>query len=134
MRKVVDIMLKWFAVLAVFATLAGRASGAQQTTALIVDDIVCRGNLTTSCKFIRGHMFLRAGESLDENEIGNATLRLSWLSNFRSVAIHLEKGSQRGRVIVVIQVAEADPIATAFSAGLSFRSGSQSATVSGRIG
>jgi outer membrane protein assembly factor BamA len=133
MRRAAE-MLKWLAVLAVCVTLGAPAWGAEQTNALIVDDIVCRGNLATSCKFIRGHLFLRAGQSLDENEIGNATLRLEWLPNFRSVAIHLEKGAERGRVIVVIEVVEADPIATAFSAGLSFRSGSQSATVSGRIG
>jgi outer membrane protein assembly factor BamA len=134
MRTAADIMLKWIAVLVVLAALRCPAWGAEHTSALKVDDIVCRGNLTTSCKFIRGHLFLRAGQSLDENEIGNATLRLSWLPNFRSVAIHLEKGAERGRVIVVIEVVEADPIATAFSAGLSFRSGSQTGTVSGRIG
>ena len=134
MHRAADIMLKWLAVLVVLATLGCPAWGAEHKSALMVDDIVCRGNLTTSCKFIRGHLFLRAGQSLDENEIGNATLRLSWLPNFRSVAIHLEKGAQRGRVIVVIEVVEADPIATAFSAGLSFRSGSQTGTVSGRIG
>jgi hypothetical protein len=122
------------AVLAALAVVCCPAWGSDRPTPLIVDDIVCRGNSTTSCKFIRGHLFLKAGERLNEDEIRNAMLRLSWLPNFKSVAFHLEKGSQEGRVLVVIQVVEADPIATAFSAGLSFRSGSQSATLSGRIG
>lgn len=123
--------LVWFCVLALNCC---PVRGADRATPLIVEDIVCRGNLTTSCKFIRGHLFLKVGAPLNEGEIRNAMLRLAWLPNFKSVAFHLEKGSQKGRVLVVIQVEEADPIATAFSAGLSFRSGSQSATVSGRIG
>jgi hypothetical protein len=127
-------VLRVFAVLAVLAAAWCPVWGADRAPPLIVEDIVCRGNVTTSCKFIRGHLLLRAGQPLNENEIDNATLRLSWLPNFTSVAIHLEKGSQKGRVLVVIHVVEAGPIATAFSAGLSFRSGSQSATVSGRVG
>ena len=122
------------AALAVLATVCCPARGSDRATPLTVEDIVCRGNVTTSCQFIRGHLFLKAGAPLNEGEIRNAMLRLAWLPNFKSVAFHLEKGSQKGHVLVVIQVVEADPIATAFSAGLSIRSGSQSATLSGRIG
>jgi hypothetical protein len=124
-------------VIALFAALWAiccPARGADREAPLVVQDILCRGNVTTSCKFIRGHLFLQAGQALDEDEIGNAQLRLAWLANFTSVTIHLEKGSEKGRVLVVIQVLEAAPIITALSAGLSYRSPGLSAMLSGRIG
>lgn len=101
---------------------------------LVVEDIVCRGNATTSCRFIRGYLYVRAGQVLDEDEIRYATLRLSWLQNFKSVDIHLEKGSQKGRVLVVIEVVEASPITAAFSLGAASRFGSRSETLSADIG
>lgn len=101
---------------------------------LVVEDILCRGNATTSCRFIRGYLHVRAGQVLDEDEIRYATLRLSWLQNFKSVDIHLEKGSQKGRVLVVIQVVEASPITAALSLGAASRFGSRSETFSADIG
>jgi outer membrane protein assembly factor BamA len=60
-------------------------------------------------------------------------LRLSALRNFDSVAIHLEKGAQRGQVIVVIDVSENSPIAMEWVMGGSYRMETGSALVGGRI-
>src|SRR5690348_8500754 len=93
-----------FALLALLMALPALycpARASDQGPQLVVEDILCRGNATTSCRFIRGYLYVRAGQVLDEDEIRYATLRLSWLQNFKSVDIHLEKGSQKGRVLVV---------------------------------
>jgi outer membrane protein assembly factor BamA len=77
---------------------------------LIVESFECRGNVTTSCRFILGQLYLSEGDRLDEEEIQNAKLRLLWLRNFSSVSIYLEKGSQRGRARLVIEVVEASAV------------------------
>jgi outer membrane translocation and assembly module TamA len=81
-----------------------------QAEPLVVQDVTCAGNQSYSCDFIREHLYLRPGAPVDEEEIRNAELRLSALRNFKSVSIRLEKGAQRGDVIVVIQVEEANPV------------------------
>ncbi len=88
---------------------------------LRVQEIRCAGNDNTSCEFIREKLHLTAGDTLDEEEVRNAELRLAALRNFTSVHVRLEKGAERGAVIVVLQVEEADPIAKEFIAGLSDR-------------
>lgn len=82
---------------------------------LVVEALRCQGNVNTSCRFILGSVYLAPGDRLNEDEIQNARLRLSSLRNFKSVDIHLEKGSERGKVIVVVEVAEALPIIGATS-------------------
>src|SRR4029077_20489296 len=104
-----------------WASFPGLAADRGNHSPLIVEDIQCRGNATTSCRFIRGYLYLHAGQALDETEIRDATLRLAWLQNFRSVDIHLEKGSEKGRVIVVIEVVEASSITEALSIGFASR-------------
>ena len=121
-------------LLAALAAVCRPASAQQPAQPLIVEDVQCRGNLTTSCRFIRGYLYLHAGQVLDEEEIRDATLRLSWLQNFKSVDIHLEKGSERGRVVVVIEVVEARSITSAFSLGVATRLGSVTQTLSADIG
>jgi outer membrane protein assembly factor BamA len=126
-----------FGLLALLIALAAvycPARAADHGPQLFVEDILCRGNATTSCRFIRGYLYVRVGQVLDEDEIRYATLRLSWLQNFKSVDIHLEKGSQKGRVLVVIEVVEASPITAAFSLGAASRFGSRSQTLSADIG
>ncbi|HWM66272.1 MAG TPA: hypothetical protein VNO35_06770 [Steroidobacteraceae bacterium] len=102
--------------------------------ALVVQDIQCRGNVSTACGFIRGHLYLAVGGQLDEGEVEDAKLRLSALPNFKSVDIHLEKGSQKGRVIVVIDVTEASPFTLAFVLGTSLRGSDHLETLAARIG
>jgi outer membrane protein assembly factor BamA len=82
---------------------------------LIIEALRCRGNINTSCRFILGSVYLAPGDRLNEEELRNAQLRLSWLRNFKSVDIHLEKGSERGKVVVVVEVSESNPIATGVS-------------------
>ena len=77
---------------------------------LTVEALRCQGNVNTSCRFILGSVYLAPGDRLNEEEIRNAQLRLEWLRNFKSVDIHLEKGSERGKVVVVVEVVEANPI------------------------
>lgn len=100
---------------------------------LIVDELSCRGNAATSCDFILGHVYLAPGDPLDEEELGNARLRLASLPSFHSVDIYLEKGAARGRVRVVIEVTEADPYAREWQTGTSFRFDSFSQLFSGRL-
>jgi outer membrane protein assembly factor BamA len=100
---------------------------------LVVQEITCAGNEHTSCEFIRDHLYLDAGQPLDEEEIRNAELRLSFLRNFEAVKFRLEKGEQRGAVIVVIEVEEASPIVTEWLLGASSRSESQRGVFAGRV-
>jgi outer membrane protein assembly factor BamA len=88
---------------------------------LQVQDVRCEGNEKVACDFIRGHLHLSPGAVLDEDEIRNAELRLSALRYFDSVAIHLEKGSRRGAVIVVIAVTENSPLVMETVMGGSYR-------------
>jgi outer membrane protein assembly factor BamA len=116
-----------------FAPSGSLARGSDQETNLVVQDIECRGNLSTSCSFIRGHLYLRVGGLLDEDEVKDAKLRLSALPNFRSVDIHLEKGSEKGRVVVVIEVAEANSFTMALVLGTSFRQDTNIQTLAARF-
>jgi outer membrane protein assembly factor BamA len=86
---------------------------------LTVQEIQCTGNTQISCEFIRGNLYLEPGQVLDEEEVRNAQLRLSSLRNFKSVSIRLEKGAQRGAVIVVIDVQEANAVITEWIMGAS---------------
>jgi len=108
----------------------------EQTTGsgpLVVQEITCAGNENTSCEFIRDNLYLKAGQPVDEEEIRNAELRLSSLRNFKSVSIRLEKGAQRGAVIVVMEVEEASPITTETLLGASSRMNRQGGVFAGRI-
>src|SRR4051812_5418662 len=69
------------------AAPADDASG--KSTPLAVERIDCAGNVSTSCDFIRGYLYLSVGDWVNETEIENARLRLQALRNFRSVDISL---------------------------------------------
>jgi outer membrane protein assembly factor BamA len=115
--------------------LASAASSAQamDEPRLLVQDVECRGNHSTSCAFIRSHLNLAAGMPLDEAEIRNAQLRLSSLRNFESIDVRLERGAQRNAAIVVIEVTEASPLTTEALAGLSSRRDSTRSVFAGRL-
>jgi hypothetical protein len=97
-------------LLAAFAPVYCLAQEQDQDQTLIVQEVRCQGNTSTNCEFISGHLYLSNGDALNEREVQNARLRLSSLSNFKSVDIHLEKGATKGRAVIVIEVAEASPI------------------------
>ena len=105
-RKAVTLLLLVCAMLPQFAQAAATTRGQQLT----VEDLACRGNDTVSCTFILGQVYLSPGDPVDEEEIQNARLRLSVLRNFSSVSIYLEKGSERGKARVIIEVVERSPI------------------------
>lgn len=98
-----------------------------------VEDIRCAGNTHTSCAFIRDHLYLGIGDTLDEDEIRSAEMRLSALRNFEAARIRLEKGSARGEVVILIEVEEASAVALESIAGLSSRDESMRAVLGGRI-
>jgi hypothetical protein len=109
------------------ATLAAMTNGyAQEASApesapdssFTIESIECRGNVITSCEFIRGKLRLATDTQVDDSEIQFAKLRLSALAHFRSVRISLQKGSARGKVTLIVEVAEADRIATEFAVGV----------------
>jgi outer membrane translocation and assembly module TamA len=100
---------------------------------LVVQEVTCAGNESYSCDFIREHLYLRPGAPADEEEIRNAELRLSALRNFKSVSIRLEKGAQRGAVIVVIQVEEANPVHMEWVLGASLGPNLQYGNIAGRV-
>jgi outer membrane protein assembly factor BamA len=100
---------------------------------LTVEDIRCKGNALTRCSFIRGFVHVSTGDVLSEEEIQTARLRLSSLPDFASVRIYLDKGSAKGRVVVVVEVVEADRIDNQISAGTSSRLSSLYQTVEARV-
>jgi len=104
-----------------------------ERSSLIVEGVRCEGNASSKCSFIRGFLHLSPGDPLDEGEIQNAKLRLSSLPDFVSVNIHLDKGSAKGKVLVVIEVVEADRVENEFSAGTESRLSSIYQTIEGRV-
>jgi outer membrane protein assembly factor BamA len=104
--KTVTLLLLVCAILSPFAHAAATTTGQQLT----VEELACRGNDTVSCTFILGQVYLAPGDRVDEEEIQNAKLRLSVLRNFSSVSIYLEKGSERGKARVIVEVVERSPI------------------------
>lgn len=118
--------------LAFFSTYC-LAQDAGQNGPLVIEEILCRGNQTTSCNFILGHLYLSAGDVVDEEEIQNAEIRLASLSNFQAVNIHLERGSVRGSALIVVDVEESNPIFTEWAVGTSARLSSVSQLVAGRV-
>lgn len=124
-----------FASIMAFAPLfcAAQESGpTQPEQPLTIEDIQCRGNAATSCGFILGHLYLSAGDRVDEDEIQNARLRLASLPNFDSVDIYLQRGSQQGRALLIVEVAEADPVAKETTIGASTRLSSIGQTIAAR--
>ncbi len=89
--------------------------------ALVIDNIVCKGNDTTECDFITKKYYQAKGDVLDPSEIADAKLRLGTLIQFRDVDIHLEKGHKRGHVIVVFNITEASNIQYELGAGFTYQ-------------
>jgi outer membrane protein assembly factor BamA len=126
---------KTVAACAFFTLLAPFARGADTPIEdpLVVEDLQCRGNAGTSCELILSYVYLEPGDRLDETEIRNAQLRLATLRMFDSVNIFLEKGSERGKAVVVIEIEEADPLVTEWLFGASYRLGAFRSITAGRL-
>lgn len=124
---------RWLIAFVLLLPLSCPGQAATDDDALIIEDLSCRGNAATSCDFILRHVYLAPGDVVDEEELGNARLRLASLPSFHSVEIYLEKGTARGRVRVVIEVTEADPYAREWLTGSSLRFDSLSHLFAGRL-
>lgn len=122
----------WLLWLSLFP-IAVFAQVAPSRERLVIDELACRGNEVTSCDFILGHVYLNPGDPVDEEELGNARLRLASLPSFHSVDIYLEKGAARGHVRVIIEVTEAGPYIREWMAGTSYRIDDISQLLAGRI-
>jgi outer membrane protein assembly factor BamA len=72
----------------------------------VIETIACQGNHSTNCGVIQNDLYLQAGDRVNEEEIENARLRMRTSGLFYDVQISLRKGSERGRVVLVIDVAE----------------------------
>lgn len=93
------------AAVVLFGLFAPFVSLAQSSNEKIeIEDLRCRGNVATSCDFILGYVYLDRGDPLDETEVRNAQLRVATLRMFESVRIYLEKGSARGKALLIIEV------------------------------
>ena len=110
-------MLRTLIFLLALCPVLCSAMDADAQASPIVEGVQCNGNLATSCELIRRQSGIVVGRELDDIQVENARLRLEGLTKFRSVRIHLAKGSQKHWVIVVIDVVESSPITTAFAAG-----------------
>jgi outer membrane protein assembly factor BamA len=114
--------------------LAGSAWGQEASTAPPrVQDIRCAGNHRTTCDFIRSHLYLDVGDMVNEEEIRSAELRLGAQGNFDSARVRLERGAERGDVVLVIEVTEASAISLEWMLGGSSRLDTTRAVVGGRI-
>jgi outer membrane protein insertion porin family len=76
----------------------------------ILESIEVRGNHKTQGKLILSYVHLKPGESLDEEKVELSRIRLLALGYFKDVHMSLEKGSERGRVKLVVEVDERNTI------------------------
>ncbi|MGZ6478485.1 MAG: hypothetical protein ACXWQE_04230 [Bdellovibrionales bacterium] len=89
---------------------SGLAAQGLEPQDLIIDDIQCAGNALTDCEIIKREIYASPGEKINEEEIANSKIRLQLLALFKTVSLRLEKGAQRGHVILVAEVEEASPL------------------------
>lgn len=85
---------------------------------LIIEQIECAGNESTSCELIQKEIYLSPGDKINEDEFSNSKIRLKVKNLFSSVNIYLKKGSQRGHVNVVVEVQEVNPFYTETEFGI----------------
>ena len=74
----------------------------------MLERVEIRGNDRTDENAIRPYVPLRVGESLDVDDPRIETIRWRLLSTgwFDEVRLGLERGSERGRVVLVVEVSE----------------------------
>ena len=127
--------IAWAAACALTMALHPRLASAQadEPAPLIVEDLQCRGNHDTDCRFILDHLRLAPGDRVDEQEIELAKLRLATLPTLESIDIYLEKGSAKGKAHVIVQVVEGDPIVKHWLIGTSARDETISQVFAGSV-
>ena len=76
----------------------------------ILESVEVRGNHKTFGELIRSYVQLKPGETLDPEKVEISRIRLLALGYFKDVHMSLEKGSERGRVKLVVEVDERNTI------------------------
>ena len=76
----------------------------------ILESIEIRGNHKTHGELILSYVHLKPGETLDPEKVEISRIRLLALGYFKDVHMSLEKGSERGRVKLVVEVDERNTI------------------------
>jgi outer membrane protein assembly factor BamA len=76
----------------------------------ILESIEVRGNSKTHGELILSYVHLKPGETLDPEKVELSRIRLLALGYFKDVHMSLEKGSERGRVKLVVEVDERNTI------------------------
>jgi outer membrane protein assembly factor BamA len=120
-KNIVSLTIVCLASLLVSSTLTAAESTDLNAikSALTIESIVCEGNETSDCDFITKKFYQQSGDILDPSKVSDAKLRLGTMDQFHHVDVHLEKGSVRGKVIVVFEVKEANQIQYGISGGKS---------------
>ncbi len=85
----------------------------------VVESVVIRGNTRTRTSVIRRYVPYRRGDVLDPEDaaLESLTWRLRGTGWFDDVSLHLEPGTRRGSVVLVVRVAERNTLAVG---GLTF--------------
>lgn len=91
-------------------SLSSRIVASGESPRYVVERVEVRGNWRTTDGVILSRVDVRPGEVLDEERLEISRLRLLATGYFRDVTTRLERGTARGRVLVVIQIAERVPI------------------------
>ncbi len=80
------------------------------TPRYIVESIEVRGNTKSRGDMIISQLLLKPGETLDQEKVQESRIRLLSTGYFKDVRMSLEKGTERGRVKLVIEVDERNTI------------------------
>lgn len=87
---------------------------------LIIDSIECAWNTNTDCDIIKNEFYIKPGDKINEEEIQNAMIRLQLLNLFKTVEITLQKGIEKGHVVLLAEVVEDNPLFFEASLGVNF--------------
>lgn len=88
------------------ARFFSRESSPPEAVVRIIEGIEILGNDRTVRGFILAQLRIAEGELVDESAIEVARIRLLSTGFFRSVSFHLQRGSERGKVLLVVTVQE----------------------------
>jgi len=99
----------------------------------VIEKIECAGNDVTSCAIIQNDLYLNPGDKVNEEEIENARLRMKSSGLFYETQISLKKGSERGQVILVVEVQERSGHYVNLGGSMSLSSGERNPSTAGSI-
>ncbi len=85
---------------------------------LVVEDIVCVGNVRIQCDEIKDSVTQKLNEKVREREIQNSKIRLSVSGKFETVELSLRKGSKPGKAILEVAVKESSVLFGGVSMGV----------------